>query len=77
MTQPVLEPADEVLPPEPKGELVHWMTPRRWSLGATGVTLAAVSAFALGVAVAVTVLAMLRRLPRDDGGPRWARRNRF
>lgn len=50
------------LPPEPNGEIVHWMEPRPLSLGPTGVSAAALGAFALGAAVAVSVLALLHWL---------------
>jgi len=53
---------DDLLPPEPNGELVHWMEPRPLSFGATGVSAAALGAFALGAAVAVGVLAVMHWL---------------
>ena len=56
--------------PETDGELVHWMEPRRLTLGTTGISVATASAFALGALTAVTVLGLLhwvgpeRELPR-------------
>lgn len=61
MTESVFEDIDDILPPEPNGELVHWMEPRPLTLGTAGVSLAAAGAFALGALAAVTVMAILRR----------------
>ena len=58
MSDSVFDDIDDVMPPEPGGELVHWMEPRPMSLGAAGVTLTAVGAFALGALAAVTVLSL-------------------
>jgi hypothetical protein len=62
MTQSVLEDIDEILPPEPNGEVVHWMEPRPLSLGAAGISITAATAFALGALTAVTALALMRWL---------------
>lgn len=57
MTESVFDDIDDVLPPEPNGEVVHWMDPRPMSVGVTGVSLATAAAFAIGAATAVAVLA--------------------
>jgi hypothetical protein len=63
---------DDILPPEPNGELVHWMEPRPLSVGPAGISVAAVGAFALGAAVTVGVLALMHWLgpARELGAPR-------
>jgi len=77
---------DDTLPPEPNGELVHWMEPRRLTLGTAGISVATASAFALGALTAVTVLGLLhwigpqRELPRVRvklRAPRFGRRREF
>ncbi|MFC3067734.1 hypothetical protein [Phenylobacterium soli] len=68
MSDSVIEDIDDVLPPEPNGELVHWMEPRPISLGATGISLATAAAFALGALTTLGVLAAVHWL-----GPRRAR----
>jgi hypothetical protein len=54
-----LDPIDDVLPPEPNGELVHWMEPRPLTVGATGISLATAGAFALGALAALAVLGLI------------------
>ncbi len=53
MTENSYQDYDEVLPQEPKGELVHWMEPRPLTFGPAGLSLAVAGAFALGLAVAL------------------------
>jgi hypothetical protein len=53
---------DDILPQEPNGELVHWMEPKPLTVGPAGISAAAAGAFALGVAAAVTVLALMHWL---------------
>lgn len=60
MTEYGYEDYDEVLPEEPNGELVQWMEPRPLSVGATGLTLAAAGAFALGVAATLIAVGLSR-----------------
>ena len=61
---------DDVLPPEPNGELVHWMEPRRLTLGTAGISVATASAFALGALTAVTVLGLLHWIGPEREVPR-------
>lgn len=61
MSQQSYEDIDEVLPEEPKGELVHWMQPRPLAFGPAGVSVAVAGAFALGLATAFALLGLLRR----------------
>lgn len=58
MSDSVFEDIDDVLPPEPNGELVHWMEPRPLSLGPTGISLATAGAFALGALTTLGVMAL-------------------
>ena len=57
-----VEDFDDILPEEPNGEVVHWMAPRPLTVGATGISVATLSAFAIGAAAAVGVLAMMHWL---------------
>ena len=62
---------DDILPPEPNGEVVHWMDPGPWRLPA-GVPASTVGAFALGVAAAVAGFYLFRYLaPRREALPPW------
>jgi hypothetical protein len=76
MTEYSEDYGDDLLPPEPNGELVHWMEPRPMSVGPAGVSAAALGAFALGAAVAVGVLAVMHWLgpERDVEVPRLRQR---
>lgn len=56
--QVVVEEVEDLEQPTPDGELVHWMEPKPLAVGPKGVSLAAAGGFALGVAAAVTVLAL-------------------
>jgi len=67
MTESVLDQIDDILPPEPNGELVHWMQPRPLTMGPAGISIATAAAFAIGALTAVAALALLRWL-----GPRRA-----
>jgi hypothetical protein len=62
MTESAFEDVDDILPPEPNGEIVHWMEPRPLSVGAAGISMATVGAFALGAATAVAVLGLMHWL---------------
>lgn len=62
MPDGVSEDIDDVLPPEPNGELVQWMEPRPLTVGATGISLATAGAFALGALATLTVLGLMRWL---------------
>ncbi|HEX3699941.1 MAG TPA: hypothetical protein VHV27_04635 [Phenylobacterium sp.] len=79
MSERALDAVDDILPPEPNGELVHWMQPRPLTVGATGISLATAGAFALGALAVVALLGMmrLRAAPRDATVPRWGRRDRL
>ena len=76
MSDRVSEDIDDVLPPEPNGELVHWMQPRPMSFGVTGISMATAGAFALGVLTTVTVLGLMHWLGPQREAPRlrWRRR---
>ena len=64
---------DDILPPEPNGELVHWMARRPLTLGATGISVATASAFALGAVAAVAVISLLHWGGPDRAAPRLGR----
>jgi hypothetical protein len=70
MSDSVFEEIDDVLPPEPNGEIVHWMEPRPLRLGAAGISLATASAFALGALTAVAVLGLMHWLGPERETPR-------
>ncbi|THD77173.1 MAG: hypothetical protein E7812_14570 [Phenylobacterium sp.] len=76
MTESSYDEVDDVLPPEPNGELVRWMQPRPLTVGAAGISLATAGAFALGALAVVALLGMLhmRAAPRAVAVPRWVRR---
>ena len=78
MAESVIGDIDDVLPPEPNGELVHWMEPRPLTVGTTGISLATAGAFALGAVTTVAVLGLMHWLgpQRRVAVPRWARRGR-
>ncbi|MDB5475153.1 MAG: hypothetical protein JWP49_664 [Phenylobacterium sp.] len=79
MTERMFDEIDDVLPPEPNGDLVQWMEPRPLTVGPAGISLATAGAFALGALATVAVLAALHWLgpQRRAGLPRWVRRRRF
>jgi hypothetical protein len=54
------EEFDDVLPNEPKGELVHWMEPRPLTFGPAALSLAVAGAFALGLATALVAVSLSR-----------------
>ena len=57
---------DGDLSEEPDNEVVHWMAPKPMSVGPGGLSAAVGTAFVLGAATAVGVLALMRWLgPRD------------
>jgi hypothetical protein len=76
MTESVFDEIDDVLPPEPNGELVHWMEARPLTLGATGISVATASAFALGALAAVAVLGLMHWVGPERAPARWRRRLR-
>ena len=77
MTESPYDEVDDILPPEPNGELVHWMEPRPLTVGATGISVATATAFALGALVAVTLLGVFAwKTAPEVVLPRWARRDR-
>jgi hypothetical protein len=64
--------ADEILPEEPAGEVVHWMEPGPLRLGARDVPVAPLVAFALGVAAAIGAVLLYHYLePRREALPPW------
>jgi hypothetical protein len=70
MTDTVFEDVDEVLPPEPSGEIVHWMEPRPLRLGPAGVSVATATAFVLGALTTVAVLGLMHWLGPERQAPR-------
>lgn len=75
MSEPTYDEFDDVMPPEPNGELVHWMEPRRLTLGTAGISVATASAFALGALTALTVLSLMHWVgPERDLPPVRVRR---
>ena len=77
MTENPFEDVDDILPPEPNGEIVHWMEPRPLSVGATGISVATVGAFALGALTAVAVLGLMHWLGPEREAPANAWRKRL
>jgi hypothetical protein len=73
MSDGVFDEIDDILPPEPNGELVHWMEPRPLTLGAAGISVAAASAFALGALAAVAVISLLHWGGPERAVPRLGR----
>jgi hypothetical protein len=76
MSEQVVEEMDDLGQPAPDGELVHWMDPKPLSVGPAGISAAAAGAFVLGVAAAVTVLALAHWLgpQRELPQPQFRRR---
>jgi hypothetical protein len=70
MSESVFEDIDDVLPPEPSGEIVHWMEARPIRLGPAGISLATASAFALGAMTTVAVLGLMHWLGPQRQAPR-------
>ena len=60
MSDESYEDFDDVLPEEPRGELVHWMEPRPLTFGPAGLSLAVAGAFALGLATALIAVGVSR-----------------
>ena len=55
------EPVDDIggtVPEEKDDAIVHWMDPKRLTVGPAGLSATAVGAFVLGAATAVAVLAL-------------------
>jgi hypothetical protein len=70
MSESVFEDIDDVLPPEPNGEIVHWMEARPIQFGPAGISLATASAFALGALTTVAVLGLMHWLGPQREAPR-------
>lgn len=64
---------EEIQPDTANGELVHWGEPKPLAVGPAGMSITAVTAFAVGVAGAVTILALMHWLtpPRAAFWRRW------
>ena len=63
---------DETDTPETQGELVHWMGRGPLRVGPSDISVAAVAAFAFGIAAAFAALALFRWVaPRREGLPPW------
>lgn len=63
---------DDMLPPQPNGEVVHWMDPGPLRLGGSVVRASAAAAFGLGIAATVAGYFLYRYLePRREGLPPW------
>ena len=56
---------DDLLPPRPNGELVHWMDPRPMSLGAGAVSVVVLGAFAAGLGAALLVTSLSQMVRRE------------
>jgi hypothetical protein len=65
MSEQVQDGLGEALPPQPNGELIHWMDKKPLSVGPKGLSATAGAAFSLGVIATVAVLALVHWL-----GPR-------
>jgi hypothetical protein len=65
--------AEEILPQDANGELVHWMEPKPLTVGPAGMSITAITGFALGVAGAVALLALTHWLtpPKAAFWRRW------
>jgi hypothetical protein len=57
---------EEDLLDEAEPEIIHWMEPRRASLGPGAASAAAAGAFALGVVATLAALALARWLEREE-----------
>jgi hypothetical protein len=62
MSEQTQDGIGDVLPPEPNGELVHWMDRKPLIVGAKGLSATAGAAFSLGVVATVAVLALVHWL---------------
>jgi hypothetical protein len=63
---------DDTLPPQPTGEVVHWMEPGPWRLGSRDIPVGTIAAFALGAAMAVAGVLLFQYLaPRREALPPW------
>jgi hypothetical protein len=66
MSEEAFDAVEATVPaPEPDGELVHWMAPRRLRVGPTGLSAAAGAAFTVGVLTTIAVLAFTHWLGPD------------
>ena len=77
MTERPFDEVDDILPPEPNGELVHWMQARPLTVGAAGISMATAGAFALGALAVVALLGVMRMRSAAQPAvavPRWVRR---
>jgi hypothetical protein len=76
MSERVFEDVDDVPPPTPGGEIVHWMDPKPLRVGPAGVSAMAAGALVLGVALTLAVLALTHWLgpERVLQRPRWRTR---
>lgn len=77
-SESMFEDVDDILPPEPNGEIVHWMQPKPLSFGPAGISLATAGAFALGALTVVAVMGLMHVAgPERRMAPvRWVRRLR-
>jgi hypothetical protein len=64
---------EEVLVDEAEPEIVHWMEPKRVSLGAGAASAAVVGAFALGVVATLSAIALARWLDAEHRVVRFRR----
>jgi hypothetical protein len=65
MSGEVYEDFDDVLPPRPNGELVHWMDAPPMSFGPAAISLAVVGAFAAGLAAGILALSLQHMAGRE------------
>lgn len=62
MSERMAEDFDDILPEEPNGEVVHWMPAKPLTVGPAGISIATLSAFAVGAAAAVAVIGLMHWL---------------
>jgi hypothetical protein len=62
MSEQTQDGIGDVLPPDPNGELVHWMDKKTLSVGPGGLSATAGAAFSLGVVATLAVLALVHWL---------------
>jgi hypothetical protein len=62
MSEQTQDGIGDALPPDPNGELVHWMDRKQLIVGPRGLSATAGAAFSLGVVATLAVLALVHWL---------------